>query len=137
MLTAVILILALSNDKAIKFAVGLQVGACVVLSFALCFSYHERLRKASYIVTSECIEAQTGTLGKSVRRIPMSYIRDVTLSQNLLQRPFDTFNLTVTATNGDKIVLENVKEGERKQEIIWELVLAKSSNASRSRNVHQ
>lgn len=84
-------------------------------------------------MTTEYIEARTGTIEKRVRRIPISYIRDVTLSQNFLQAPFGTYNITVAATNGDKVVLENVTDRERKQEVIWEIVLSKSPNASRSR----
>lgn len=124
----------LSVEKGTRFALG--YGAVIFTFCTLVFflSFHARLWRANYTVTTEHIEAQTGTFEQSVRLIPLSYIRDVTLSQNLFQSFFGTSDITVAATNGDRIVLENVTEGKRNQEIIWNLVLAKSPGASRSRN---
>ena len=96
---------------------------CTLLFF---LSFHARLRQANYTVTTEYIEAQIGTVKKSVRLIPLGYVRDVTLSQTFFQAFFDTSDITVAATNGDRIVLENVPDGKKSQEIIWKLVLAKS-----------
>lgn len=126
----------LSVDGGNRFAIG--YGAVIFTFCTLLFllSLHARLWRAYYTVTTEHIEAQTGTFQKSVRLIPLSYIRDVTLSQNLFQSFFGTSDITVAATNGDRIVLENVTEGKRNQEIIWNLVLAKSPGRSRSRNVN-
>jgi uncharacterized membrane protein YdbT with pleckstrin-like domain len=125
----------LSVDGGNRFAIG--YGAVIFTFCTLLFilALHARLWRANYTVTTEHIEAQTGTFQKSVRLIPLSYIRDVTLSQNLFQSFFGTSDITVAATNGDRIVLENVTEGKRNQEIIWNLVLAKSPGRSRSRNV--
>jgi uncharacterized membrane protein YdbT with pleckstrin-like domain len=125
------LILLLPISDAVKIGIGyaLIMALGAILTFLL--SSHARLRKASYTVTAEYIEAQTGTFEKTSRRIPLSYIRDVTHRQHFFQTLFGISDITVTATNGDSVVLENVGDGRRKQEIIWELVLDKSPGASR------
>ena len=133
LLIAVILVCLLSKDWGFAFMFGLYVGGMVLVTLIVSGSYHEKLWKAEYTVTSDYIEAQTGNLEKSVRRIPLSYIRDVTLTQNFVQARMDLYNITVAATNGDKVVLQNVTDGKRKHEVIWGLVLAKSPNASMSR----
>jgi len=84
-----------------------------------------RLCAASYTVTDEYIEAQPGTFEKATRRIPLSYIRDVTHRQHFFHTLFGFSDIKVTATNGDLVVLENISDGRRKQEIIWELVLVR------------
>jgi uncharacterized membrane protein YdbT with pleckstrin-like domain len=95
-----------------------------VITLATC---HGRLRKASYTVTNDYIEARTGTFEKRVRRIPLDYIRDVTHSQNLFQSLIGLSNITVKATNGDQVTLENIRDGERKREVIWNLIVDKST----------
>ena len=119
-----------SDDEGTRLAVGygaVMFTFCTLLFF---LSFHARLRRANYTVTTEYIEAQIGTVKKTVRLIPLGYVRDVTLSQTLFQSFFDTSDITVAATNGDRIVLENVPEGKKNQEIIWKLVLAKSPGRS-------
>ena len=119
-----------SDDDGSRLAIG--YGAVIFTFCTLLFllSFHARLRRANYTVTTEYIEAQIGTIKKTVHLIPLGYVRDVTLSQTFFQAFFDTWDITVAATNGDRIVLENVPEGKRSQEIIWKLVLAKSSGRS-------
>ena len=133
LLIAVTLVCLLSKDWGFTFMFGLYVGGMAIMTLLVSGSYHEKLWKAEYIITPDYVEAQTGTLEKSVRRIPLSYIRDVTLTQNLVQARLGLHNITVVATNGDKVVLQNVTDGKRKHEVIWGLVLAKSPNASMSR----
>ena len=77
---------------------------------------------ARYTVTDSHIESQTGVLNKSTRRIPFNFVNDVTVKRNFFQSLAGTHSITVTTSNGDSVVLENVMEGRRKQEIIWELV---------------
>jgi uncharacterized membrane protein YdbT with pleckstrin-like domain len=125
----VILLLPISDDVKIGVGYALIMALGGMLTFLL--SSHARLRKASYIVTAEYIEAQTGTFEKTSRRIPLSYIRDVMHRQHFFQTLFGVSDIKVTATNGDSVVLENVRDGRRKQEIIWELVIARSPGASR------
>ena len=55
-------------------------------------------------------------------RIPLSYVRDVTYNQNFIQAMFDVSDITVSAPNGDKVVLNNLRNGEATREIIWKLV---------------
>jgi uncharacterized membrane protein YdbT with pleckstrin-like domain len=87
---------------------------------------YEALAKAVFTVTDEYIEEKSGIIWKRVRRIPMSYVRDVTYNQSFIQAMFDVSDITVSATNGDKIVLNNLKGGEGTREVIWKLVLSKS-----------
>jgi uncharacterized membrane protein YdbT with pleckstrin-like domain len=125
----VILLLPISEDVKIGVGYALIMALGGMLTFL--FSSHARLRKASYIVTAEYIEAQTGTFEKTSRRIPLSYIRDVTHRQHFFQTLFGVSDIKVTATNGDSVVFENVSDGKRKREIIWEMVIVRSPGASR------
>ena len=128
-----------SSALMLPIDVGLKIGTGYVIimllggSLTFFLSAHARLLKASNIVTAEYIEAQTGTFEKTVRRIPVAYIRDVTHRKNFFQTFFGISDITVSATNGDSVVMENISDGRGKQEINWELVLAKSSHASRPR----
>ena len=131
-----VLILLLPISDAVKIGIGYALIMALGGMLTFLLSSHARLRKASYTVTAEYIEAQTGTFEKTSRRIPLSYIRDVTHRQHFFQTLFGVSDIKVTATNGDSVVLENVSDGRRKQEIIWELVIARSPGASQSRNAN-
>jgi uncharacterized membrane protein YdbT with pleckstrin-like domain len=131
LLAAGVVILLLPISFGAKFSLGFALVIALAGTLTFSLSAHGRLRTASYTVTEGYIEAQTGTFEKTTRRIPLSYIRDVTHRQDFFQRLFGVSDITVTATNGDSVVLENVCDGRRKQEIIWELVLDKSPGASR------
>jgi len=87
---------------------------------------YEALSKAVFTVTDEYVEEESGVIWKRVRRIPLSYVRDVTYNQNFIQAMFDVSDIRVSATNGDEIVLNNLKDGEGTREIIWKLVLLNS-----------
>ncbi len=134
LLAAGVLAILLPISDAAKFSIGYAVVIALAGTLTFFLSSHARLRTASYTVTDEYIEAQTGTFEKTTRRIPLSYVRDVTHRQHFFQALFGISDIKVSATNGDSVVLENVREGRRKQEIIWDLVLAKSPGASRPRN---
>ena len=131
LLAAGVLAILLPISDAAKFSIGYAVVIALAGTLTFFLSSHARLRTASYTVTEEYIEAQTGTFEKTTHRIPISYIRDVTHRQHFFQTLFAVSDIKVTATNGDSVVLENVSDGIRKREIIWELVLAKSPGASR------
>lgn len=77
-------------------------------------------------MTDEHIEEEYGIVYKRLRRIPLSYVRDVTYDQNFLQAMFGVSSITVSPTNGDKIVLSNVADGARTREAIWNLVVSKA-----------
>lgn len=126
-----VLILLLPINEGAKFSIGFALAIALAGTLTFSISSHARLRTASYTVTDEYIEAQTGTFEKSTQRIPISYIRDVTHRQHFFQSLFAISDIKVTATNGDSVMLENISEGIRKREIIWDLVLAKSPGASR------
>jgi uncharacterized membrane protein YdbT with pleckstrin-like domain len=126
-----VVILLLPVNPGAKFSIGFALAIALASTLTFSISSHARLRTASYTVTDGYIEAQTGTFEKATQRIPISYIRDVTHRQNILQALFAVSDIKITATNGDSVMLENVSEGARKREIIWELVLAKSPSASR------
>jgi membrane protein YdbS with pleckstrin-like domain len=99
--------------------IGLVGVACVVFLY-------EGLSKAVYRLTNEYIEEEYGIIYKGVRRIPLSYVRDVTFSQNPLQAMFGLSSITVSPTNGNKIVLSNIRNAEQRREAIWRLVLARA-----------
>ena len=82
--------------------------------------------KAVYSLTDHHIEEKYGIIHRRVRRIPLSYVRDVTYDQNFLRAMFGVSSITVSPTNGDKIVFSNVRDGEQTREIIWKLLLSKS-----------
>src|SRR5262249_26054822 len=73
---------------------------------------YEALSKAVFTVADDYIEEEIGIIWKRTRRIPLSYVRDVTHEQNFIQAVFDVANITVSTTNGDKIVLNHVRNGE-------------------------
>ncbi|HXG64392.1 MAG TPA: PH domain-containing protein [Blastocatellia bacterium] len=137
LVAAGVFILLLPTSEAVKIGVGYALIMALggILTYLL--SSHARLRRANYMVTAEYIEAQTGTFEKTSRRIPLSYVRDVTHRQHFFQTLFDVSDIKVTATNGDSVVFENVSDGRRKQEVIWGLVIARSPGASQSRNANQ
>lgn len=131
LLAAGVGLLLLPISFGVKFSIGFSLVIALASTLTFSLSTHGRLRTASYSVTEEYIEAQTGTFEKTSRRIPLGYIRDVTHRQHFFQSLFDVSDIKVTATNGDSVVLENVSDGLRKREIIWELVIARSPGASR------
>ena len=127
------LVLLLPTTDGAKIGIGYALVMVLVSSLTFFLSSHGRLHKARYTVTDDYVEAQTGTFERTTRRIPLGYIRDVTHRQNYFQRLLGISDINVTATNGDSVMLENITDGERKREIIWDLVLAKSPGASRPR----
>ena len=87
---------------------------------------YETLANAVFKVTNEHIEEEGGLIWKTQHRIPLSYVRDVTYDQNFLQAMFGASSVTISPTNGNKIVLSNISNGEEIRETIWNLVLSKS-----------
>jgi membrane protein YdbS with pleckstrin-like domain len=93
---------------------------------------YETLANAVFKVTNEHIEEEGGFIWKTQHRIPLSYVRDVTYDQNFLQAMFGVSSVAVTPTNGNKIVLSNIRDGERTREVIWNLVLSRSPGKKRT-----
>ena len=94
---------------------------------------YEALSTAVFTITDDYVEEESGIIWKRVRRIPLSYVRDVTYNQNFIQAIFDVSDITVSATNGDEIVLNSLRGGERGRDIIWKLVLSKSLGSEQRR----
>ncbi|MGH9828087.1 MAG: PH domain-containing protein, partial [Blastocatellia bacterium] len=79
-----------------------------------------------YTVAATYIEEEYGIIYKRLRRIPLSYVRDVTQTQNFLQAMFRTSSITISPTNGDTIILSNIKNGQQARDAIWQGVLSES-----------
>src|SRR5215813_6680057 len=103
-----VVLLLLPIDFGVKFSIGFSLVIALTGTLTFSLSGHGRLRMANYLVTDEYVEAQTGTFEKTTRRIPLSYIRDVTHRQHFFQTLFGVSDIKVTATNGDSVVFENV-----------------------------
>lgn len=112
-------------DESVK-AGFLPLGVLFIVTLAYSAIVYEALRNAVFIVTTEYVQEQGGVFFKTQHRIPLSYVRDVAYDQNFLQAMFGVSSVTVSPTNGRKIVLSNVPNGERTREVIWNLVLSKS-----------
>ena len=112
-------------DTSLKVAfLPMAVLFVVVLAYSVIM--YEALGNTVFVVTNDHIEERGGLIWKTQRRIPLTYVRDVTYDQNLLQAMFGVSSITVSPTNGDKIVLSNIREGESAREKIWKHVLSRS-----------
>ena len=88
----------MSDDDGTRLAIGYGAAMFTFCTLIFFLSFHARLRQANYTVTNEYIEAQIGTVKRTVRLIPLAYVRDVTLSQTFFQSFFDTSDITIAAT---------------------------------------
>ena len=118
--------LPLAIDRDFQLAGSALIIGIGLIGMTCLLVLYEGLSKAAYSLTDDHIEEEYGIINKRVRRIPLSYVRDVTYDQNFFQAMFGVSSITVSPTNGDKIVLSNVRDGEQTREIIWSLVLSKS-----------
>ena len=120
-------------DRDLHMAGSILIATLALAGFSSLLVLYEGLAKAVYAATNEHIEEEYGIIYKRLRRIPLNYVRDVTHTQNFLQAMFGVSSITVSPTNGDKIVLSNIKDGERTRETIWKLMLSRSPSAERRR----
>ena len=111
-----------------------------LLGFAAIFGYvvisipliwYVSLVKAVYTLSREHIEVEGGVISKTSRCIPLSYVRDVTFNQSVIQAMFGLSTITVSTTNGDRIRFQHVRDGKQKHQLIWNLVLSKSPGNQR------
>ena len=109
-----------------------------LLGFAAIFGYvvisvpliwYAALARATYTVTREHIEQESGVISKRFRSLPLCYVRDVTYDQSVIQAMFGLSTITVSTTNGNQIRLQHVRDGKEKRDLIWKLVLSKSPGA--------
>jgi uncharacterized membrane protein YdbT with pleckstrin-like domain len=119
----------LEIDRDLHLAGSILIATFGLAGISFLLVLYEGLVKAVYSLTDQHIEEKYGIIYKRVRRIPLSYVRDVTYDQNFLQAMLGVSSITVSPTNGDKIVLSNVRDGEQTREIIWNLVLSRASIA--------
>ena len=119
----VVYVLPVSDSVKVAF---LPLAGLFVVTLAYSAIMYETLGNALFTITNAYIEEKGGVIWKSQHRIPLSYVRDVTYSQTFLQAMFGVSSVTVSPTNGRKIVLSNVPDGEDTREIIWKLVLSRS-----------
>lgn len=124
---AVVYLLPIDGSLKVAF---LPLAVLFVVTLAYSVIMYEALGNTVYVGTNEHIEEEGGLIWKTQHRIPLTYVRDVTYDQNILQAMFGVSSVTVSPTNGRKIVLSNVPDGERTREAIWKLVLSKSAHAS-------
>jgi len=118
-------LMPLSIDPDYKLAELALVATISLAGISFLVVVYEGLTNATYKVTGEYVEEEYGIIHKRMRRIPLNYVRDVTHDQSALQAMFGISSITVSPTNGDKIVLSNIREGKGTRETIWQLVLAK------------
>jgi len=112
-------------DTSLKVAfLPMAVLFIVVLAYSVIV--YEALGNTVFVVTNDHIEERGGLIWKTQRRIPLTYVRDVTYDQNFVQAMFGVSSITVSPTNGDRIVLSNITNGEEMRETIWKLVLLSS-----------
>ena len=125
-----VVVYLLPIDGSLKVAfLPLAVLFVVILAYSVIM--YEALGNTVFVVTNEHIEEKGGLISKTHHRIPLTYVRDVTYDQNFLQATFGVSSVTVSPTNGRKIVLSNISDGEQTREIIWQLVLANSPSHQR------
>jgi membrane protein YdbS with pleckstrin-like domain len=129
-IVAYLLPVAIDPDYQLAGSVVIATIGVAGISFLLLI--YEALSKAVYTVTKEHIEEEYGIIYKRLRRIPLSYVRDVTYDQTFLQAIFGVSSITVSPTNGNKIVLSNIPEGESARETIWNLMLSRSPRETRT-----
>ena len=121
-IAAIVYVLPIGDLRVVFLPLTWLFGMALVYSLIM----HEILARAVYTVTPEYIESESGIVGKKVRTIQISYVRDITYGQNFVQAMLGISDITVSATNGDKIVLKDVTDGKPKRDIISQLVLAKT-----------
>jgi uncharacterized membrane protein YdbT with pleckstrin-like domain len=119
---AIVYVLPLGDLRVVFLPLAWLFAIAIVYSIIM----HEILARAVYTVTSEYVESESGIVGKKLRTIPITYVRDVTYGQNLIQSLLGLSDIAVSATNGDRIVLKDIADGKEKHELISKLVLSKA-----------
>jgi uncharacterized membrane protein YdbT with pleckstrin-like domain len=108
----IIYLTPLPIDQQLTYYLVLPFIAMVAVGVAVYSAgMYEALAKAVFTVTNEYVHEESGIIWKRTRRIPLRYIRDVTYDQNFIQAAFRVADITVSTSNGDKIVLNNLSCG--------------------------
>ncbi len=103
-------------------------GGTITLVAPLYYQY-VKLRSSIYTVMDDYVaeEADMGIFGRSSQQIPIVYIRDVSTKFLQLPQLRNIGDVTVKASNGDYIKLEDIENAESVRETIWQLVHAAAS----------
>jgi membrane protein YdbS with pleckstrin-like domain len=122
-------LLPLPIDRVLNDYLVLPFVAMVAVGTAVYpIGMYEALSKAVFTVTDQYVEEEVGTIWKRSRRIPLRYVRDVKCDQNVIQAIFGVADITISTTNGNKIVLNNIRCVEGYREALWKLVLSKTTS---------
>jgi len=111
MAVAGVVVYLLPIDGSLKVAF-LPLAVLFVVIIAYSVIMYEALANTVFVVTNDYVEEKGGLIWKTQHRIPLTYVRDVTYDQNSLQAMFGVSSVTVSPTNGRKIVLSNIEDGE-------------------------
>ena len=111
-----------SSLKATFLPLGVLFIVIIAYSAIMC----EALANAVFTVTKDHVEERGGVIWKTQLRIPLSYVRDVSYNQSFLQSLFGVSSVTVSTTNGNKIVLSNIPNGETVLDTINKLVILRT-----------
>lgn len=71
-----------------------------------------------YVVTNERLYVEDGVLSKTKTDIPLNKINDISFSQGIFQRMFNSGNLLVLTGNNKTTVLANLEKPEDFREIL-------------------
>jgi membrane protein YdbS with pleckstrin-like domain len=123
-----VVVYLLPIDGSVKVAF-LPLAVLFVVVLAYSGIMYEALGNTVFVVTKDYVEEKGGLIWKTQHRIPLTYVRDVTYDQNFLQSMFGVSSVTVSPTNGNKIVISNIREGQRTREIIWKLIMSKVAHS--------
>jgi uncharacterized membrane protein YdbT with pleckstrin-like domain len=120
---AVVYLLPIDGSLKVAF-LPLAVLFVVILAYSVIM--YEALGNTVFVVTNDYLEENGGLIWKTQHRIPLTYVRDVTYDQNFLQAMFGVSSITVSPTNGNKIVFSHIKDGSSTRDAIWRLVQSAS-----------
>ena len=119
----VVYLLPISSSLKTAF---LPLGVLFIVIIAYSAIMCEALANAVFTVTKDHVEERGGVIWKTQHRIPLSYVRDVSYNQSFLQGMFGVSSVSVSPTNGNKIVLSNIPNGETALETINKLVILRT-----------
>ena len=104
---------------------ALLISATLIVPMGLWLhEWRKSLSSSVYTITPEYVEAEASEsiFGRQKRRLPIAYIRNITINVSQLQQQYGLSSITVRVANGDSITLEDIQNGETIRETIWQLV---------------
>ena len=100
-----------------SFLYGLIVGVIIAIGVYL---WKLSRDKTTYSLTNESVIIETGLLNKTIRKVPLSKIQDVTLKQDILQKQFNVGNLFIESAgeSGGSLPIKDILDPHNKMEQI-------------------